>query len=116
MEIKRRLHKDKWLFKVLNSKEMRKVADGDEDCKGLCDIENKKIFIRDDSITYATVFHEIFHAYWSYLHLDDTNDIHVTDVEEIGANFFAAEGEEMIKKGKRITKELQKLAKEESED
>lgn len=108
MEIKRRLHKDKWIIRVVTAKQMKKEADGDEDTKGLCDTLDKIIFIRDDSVYYDVIAHEIFHAYFSYLYLDDTNNIGLADFEEIGANFFAAEAEEMVRRAKKITKELQK--------
>jgi len=106
MEIRRRLHKDKWTIKVVSIKEMKKVNDGDPDAEGLCDIENKIIYIREDTISYNTIAHEVFHAYWSYLHLDHTNNIEVVDVEEIAASFFASEGEEMVNKSKSIFKKL----------
>lgn len=106
MEIRRRLHKDKWTIKTVTVKQMKKVNDGNEDAEGLCDIAAKTIYIREDHITYDTVAHEIFHAYWSYLYLDNTNNIEVLDVEEIGATFFAAQGEEMVRKAKSIFKKL----------
>lgn len=105
MEIRRRLHKDKWLIKVVSNKEMERLADGQE-VLGLCDAENKTIYIHKDSIDYKTISHEVFHAYWSYLHLDDTNNIEVTDVEEIAASFFSSEGEEMVRKSKSIYQKL----------
>jgi hypothetical protein len=111
MEIRRRLHKDKWTIQVLSTKEIERLADGRE-VLGLCDAENRMIYIHRDSVDYKTISHEIFHAYWSYLHLDDTNNIEVTDVEEIAASFFSSEGEEMVRKAKRITKDLQKRMEE----
>lgn len=114
IEIKRRLHKDKWTFKIVTAKKIDKEAE-DEDVKGLCCIPEKTILIREDQINYDIISHEIFHAYFSYLHLGDTSELTLSDMEEIGANFFAAEGEEMVRKAKRITKELQKLTEENNE-
>jgi hypothetical protein len=109
MQIKRKIHKDKWALIIVTPREMKKHADGDKDTAGLCVAHAKTIYIRNDSVEYAVIAHELFHAYWSYLYLSDTNDINLTDAEEIGASFFAAEGEEMVKKAKQYTRELQKL-------
>lgn len=112
MQIKRQIHKDKWTLKIVSFKEMKKVA-GDKDTAGLCVPHEKTIYIREDSVEYPIIAHELWHSYWSYLYLSDTNNIELSDAEEIGASFFAAEGEEMVKKAKQFTRELQKLMMEE---
>ncbi len=115
MEIRRRIHKDKWTIEIVSAKAMKKLAD-DEDVTGLCQETEKTISIREDSIQYEIVAHELFHAYWSYLYLGDTNNIKLDDMEEIGASFFAAQGVEMVRKAKKITRDLQKLYNEEKEE
>lgn len=115
MEIRRKIHKDKWLLKIVSSKQMKKHA-GNADTAGLCVAHEKAIYIREDSVEYAVIAHELFHAYWSYLYLSDTNNIQLSDAEEIGASLFAAEGEEIVKKSKQFTRELQKLHKADMEE
>lgn len=110
MQIKRRINEDKWAISIISDKEMKKVS-GNKTTAGLCVAYEKIIYLREDSIDYATIAHELFHAYWSYLFLSDTNNIKLDDAEEIAATFFAAKGEIMIKKAKAITRDLQKLTK-----
>jgi hypothetical protein len=112
MEIRRRINKDRWLLKIVTPKEMRKLS-GSNDTAGLCVPDDHAIYISDDSVTYRVIAHELFHAFWSYLHLKDTNNINLDDAEEIGASLFAGEGEEMVKKAKRFTKTLKKLQEKE---
>lgn len=114
MEIRRRINKDKWTLKIVTFKEMKKSS-GNPYTAGLCIPSEKVIYIREDSVEYVTVAHELYHAFWSYLHLNDTNNIVLDDAEEIGASLFAAEGEEMVRKAKRFTKALKKLQEGEEE-
>lgn len=116
MEIRRRIHKDKWTLKIVTMKEMKKLADGSATTSGLCVDAEKTIYIREDSVDYGTIAHELFHAYWSYLYLSDTSNICLDDAEEIGASFFAAEGEEMVKTAKRFYKALKKLHERNQEE
>ena len=111
MEIRRKINEDKWVIRIVSEKEMKRQT-GDKTTAGLCIAYNKTILIRDDSIEYEIIAHELYHAYWSYLYLSDTSDIHLDDAEEIGASFFAAKGEIMVKKAKQFTRELQKLHEE----
>jgi len=108
MQIKKRLHKDKWTISIVTAKEMKKIADDDVTC-GLCVADEKAIYIREDSVDYSVIAHELWHAYWSYLYLSDTSNVTLDDAEEIGASFFAAEGVEMVKKAKEITTALKKM-------
>lgn len=108
MEIKRRINEDEWILRIVTEKEMRKIS-GSKTTAGLCVAYEKMIYIREDSIEYPVISHELYHAYWSYLYLSDTNDIKLDDAEEIGASFFAAKGEIMVKKAKQFTRELMKL-------
>lgn len=115
MEIRRKINEDKWTIRIVTSKEMKKHADGDKNTSGLCVSFDKTIFIRDDSVDYNTIAHELFHAYFSYLCLSSTNDIKLADAEEIAAEMFAAKGEIMVKKAKQFTRELKKLHEEGNE-
>lgn len=116
MQIRRKINDDKWTISIVSDKEMRKHASGDKNTSGLCVAHEKCIYIRQDSVDYITIAHELFHAYFSYLCLSSTKDISLDDAEEISAEFFAAKGEAMVKKAKQITRELQKLHEEEREE
>jgi hypothetical protein len=111
VEIRRKVNDERWTIKIVTEKEMKKVS-GDKLTAGLCIAYEKTIYIREDSIEYAVIAHELFHAYWSYLYLSDTNDVKLDDAEEIAASFFAAKGEIMVKKAKQFTRELTKLHEE----
>jgi hypothetical protein len=108
MQIKRKINEQKWTIKIVTLKEMKKIAD-DTHTSGLCMASEKTIYIREDSVDYTTIAHELFHAYFSYLCLSSTNDISLDDAEEIAAEFFAAKGEAIVKKAKGVTRDLLKL-------
>lgn len=103
---------DPWIVKIVTPKQMAKEMDGREDVAGLCMPESKTILIDEDSVTYAVVAHELYHSYFSCLHLGDTNNLTLSDIEEIAASMFTEKGEIIIKKAKKLTKDLEKLLKE----
>lgn len=94
---------------------MSKEREDGEDLAGLCIPKTKRILIHVDSVDYGVIVHELFHAYVSDLHLDDTNDMSLWDIEEIFASLFAAKGEKIIKQAKRLTKDLKKLQEKDNE-
>lgn len=106
-EIKRKVNGTSWTFKVVDSREMKRQKVGD--FAGLCVPEDRMVFIHVDNIDYETVCHELFHAYVSDLHLDDTNHVQLSDIEEIFAGLFTAKGEKIIRQAKRLVKELKQL-------
>lgn len=114
MQIRRRINEDMWTITIVSEREMKKLS-GDKATAGLCIPYERNIYVREDSVEYSVVSHELFHAYFSYLCLSDTNDIKLDDFEEIGASFFAAKGELMVKKAKQFTRELQHLMEGEEE-
>ncbi len=114
MQVRTKINGEKWLIKILTLKEMAKVAD-DKHTSGLCAAYDKVIYIREDSVDYNTVAHELVHGYFSYLCLSSTNDISLGDAEEIFAEFHAAKGEIMVKHAKQLTKKLIKLQLEQEE-
>lgn len=109
MEIYRKLNGIKWTIKVVGPKEMKKYYDEDVEAGGLCVPEDKVILIDEDCLTYNTVVHELYHAYWSDLCLVDTNHIPINEIEEIAACLFENKAEIIIRKAKRIYKDLKKL-------
>ena len=106
--IKFKVQGKNWTIKIVNVDEMKDVrADGD--FAGLCIWDDRLILIDEESVDFQTVAHEIYHAYFGYLHLGDTNNLTIDDYEEITASWFAENGEEVLLQAKKLTKELQKF-------
>lgn len=97
-----------WTIESATTRQMKKERHDGEHLGGLCIPDQKRILIAEDCIDYKTVAHELYHAYWSTLYLDDTNEIKLLDIEEIAAAMFADKGEEIVRKAKRVLKRLQK--------
>jgi hypothetical protein len=78
------------------------------------DLETKEIFFRRSEIKYKKVKHELYHAYFSYLYLNDTNTLSVSDLEEIMARFFSDRAEKIIETSKLIYEKLLELKNDEN--
>ncbi len=109
IEIKRKINGVSWTFKVVTAKQMQKQREKDQPIAGgLCVPSERTIYLDDECVDYTTVTHELVHAYVSDLHLSDTNNLQLDDIEEIFASLFTAKGEKIIRQGKNIVKDLQK--------
>jgi hypothetical protein len=106
--MKTKINGSTWIIEVATSKQMKKERSDGEHLGGLCIPSEKRILIADDCVEYKVVAHELYHAYWSTLYLDDTNEIKLLDIEEIAAAMFADKGEEIVRKAKSVLKRLQK--------
>ncbi len=106
--MKIKVNGETWTLEVISSKQMKKHREDGECLAGLCIPADRVIYIAEDSMTLATVAHELYHSYFSYLYLSDTNDIHLDDLEEITATLFTERGEEMLKQAKTIYRQLSK--------
>jgi hypothetical protein len=106
MQLKFKVNGQNWKIKTVDADAMQE--EGAYDAAGLCMIEERTILIDHNHIDFPTVCHELYHAYFSYLHLDDTTELKIGDFEEITASHFAANAEEILKKAKELTKSLQK--------
>ncbi len=110
MEIKRRINGTSWKIKIVTPKQMKKIqGKGAIPAGGLCVPSEKTIYLDKECVNYTTVCHELVHAYWSDLHLDDTNNIQLSDLEEIVASLISEKGDKIVKQAKRITNDLLKL-------
>lgn len=103
-ELKISINEFIWTVKVVNSKTLGKSVEGE--CLGACLSDKKQILILEDSINYEVVAHEIFHAYFSYLHIKGVDDLNVDQIEEICAELFVVHGALINKKAKQIIKQL----------
>ena len=106
--MKTRINGVSWTIEAVNTKQMKKERTDGEHLGGLCIPDQKRILIAEDCVDYKTVAHELYHAYWAGLYLDDTNEIKLMDIEEIAAAMFADKGEEIVKQAKRVLKRLEK--------
>jgi hypothetical protein len=109
MQLRRKINGDRWKIKIVNSEEMSSHREDGEHLAALCIPSEKIILIEENNIDLQTITHELVHAHFSYLYLDDTNNIKLDDFEEIMCTFFASKGDEIIAKGKKLTKDLLKL-------
>lgn len=107
MQIKFKVNGHNWKIRAIDADEMKEIrADGD--FAGLCVPQDRIIYVDESHIDFETICHELYHAYFWYLHLDDVNNLSIGDFEEITASHFAANAEEIIKKARQLTKDLQK--------
>ena len=112
MQIRIRINGDMWKFKIVTAKVMAKQKESDDQFAGLCVPSEKTIYIDEDCIDSETILHELFHAYFSYLYLDDTTTLTLSDMEEILAVFFCSKAGEILKKAANVTKKLKALQEE----
>lgn len=107
-QVKTKINGNLWTVELVSSKQMKKERADGEHLAGLCIPDDRRILVAEDCLNYKTVSHELYHAYFSDLHLSDTNSISLDDLEEIAAAMFADKGEEMVKKSKSVFKRLEK--------
>lgn len=111
MKLKRKINGNLWTFHIVTAKEMRKQRN-DGEFAGLCVPAERAIYIDEDSVDYETVLHELYHAHFSYLYLDDTTSLQLNDLEEITAVFFCNKAATILKQAKKILDDLKELQKE----
>lgn len=109
MQVKLKINGDRWIVKVVSQDELlEEMPDNGDMIAGLCIPSEKTIYIEENNVDYTTVLHELYHAYFSALCLDDTSNLTLLDLEEITANFFCNKASEIIRKAKELTKRLKK--------
>lgn len=106
MRVKAKIKGDTWSFYLVSEEKMKSLREDGADLGGLCLPETKQIYFEKSEFKLEFVKHELIHAYASYLHLGDTNNISLDDLEEIFASMFAADGEKIIRQARRIWKGL----------
>lgn len=109
MKLARKINGDRWIFKIVDEDEMKTHREDGEHLAALCVPSERTVYVDHESISLMTVTHELIHAYFSYLYLDDTNGIQLENFEEIMCTFFSSKGEEILTKAKKITKDLIRL-------
>jgi len=95
---------DTWKCSVYDDEEfLHKFGDG---MAAFCQVDSKQIIFNEDDLTLQTVIHEVAHAYISYLHLIDSAELKVDQIEEIYCEMFAHDGPDILKISKRLFKSL----------
>ena len=80
------IQEDSWTLKLWRKKSYdRKFG---EDSDGITFASDKEINFREDAFTLDLVSHELFHAYFKYLHLDSVTSPTVDGLEEIMASWI----------------------------
>lgn len=115
-EVRANILGDRWTIRVVSEKQMKKIRGADREAAGgLCVPVDRMIYLDKDCVDYTTVAHELFHSYAHSLHLDDTNELKISDAEEIFAAMFSARGDKMVRQAKRIVKDLIKQMSKDEE-
>lgn len=115
MQKKVKINGTPWTMKLVTADEIAEINDGGP-CTGLCICMEKTIYFDKDDFTANTVKHELFHAYVCDLHLDDTNDISLKDLEEIFAGMFSDKAETIVRQARRLYKQLKALMENNDEN
>ncbi len=111
MQLKCKINGTAWTIEVISAKEMRKQKTGD--IAGLCIASDKIIYLdKDGGVDYQIILHELFHAFASDLHLGDTNNMELDDIEEVFAGMFSEKADKIVRLGKRVFKQLKKMESE----
>lgn len=113
-EIRIKLNEHYWIFKVVTLKQMKKKA-GDETTAGLTLPDARQVLISEDSVNLRIVLHELTHVFYSDLNLNNAQDITAHDVEEIMCDLVAHKGEVILRKGRKILRELKKQLEDDNE-
>lgn len=111
MQLKTKINGETWTCRLVSAKEMKAIYGKDkEPAAAFAWAAEKTIYVDWDEIEFSSIAHELVHAYWADLHLDDTNSIPLADIEEIVAGFIAAKGERLLRQARKLTKKLKALA------
>lgn len=102
------IHGERWRFRLLTKKQYAKYhGENDPDNEYACvDVSARTIDFLSRGVTEATIRHELWHVYSSYLLLGSTNNISLSDVEEINAEMFEKYAPEMLEKTSIIYSKL----------
>lgn len=100
------INEDKWQIYLIDDDD-NVIAD--EDAGAETDFEKQEMYFRKSDLTLEIVMHELFHVYFGYLYLRHTQDIELSDIEEIMAALFAAKAQRIIQRSEEIYKKLIEL-------
>ena len=82
------IQEDTWTLRLWRGRAYERLHG--EDSGAITDVIDKTIDFNNDETTLETVGHELFHAYFKYLHLDSVVEPKISDVEEIVASWIGS--------------------------
>lgn len=103
---KYQFNEDEWVIYLLDEDD---TVLTDEDIEAEVKFAEKEIYFRPDGINLKTILHELWHVYFGYCYLGATNDITLSDMEEITSELFADKAQRIIKRAEDIQQRLEKL-------
>ncbi len=109
MKTKTSINGDRWTYRIVTTDEMAEQRDDGDELAGLAVPGERTVYIEENNVNLEIILHETYHAYFSYLYLDDTTELKLNDLEEITCVFFCNKSIEILKKGKEMYKKLKKL-------
>ena len=96
------INEDKWTVEVLSP--TRYSDEIGDDSFGIMDDDSKTITFNASNLNRSIVKHEVHHAYWSYLCLDDCDSFTTDQIAEITAMFAEKHSDKVRKKALEIYK------------
>ena len=81
----------------------------DDGAAAASDSVAKEIYVRRESVTQAVIRHELWHAFFHYCYLADTN-IRIHDAEEVSAALFADRGPKIATLAEEVYAKLRAMS------
>ncbi len=106
MKFKVTINEDPWTIELL-APDIYELRHG-TDSKAITDDNDRFIHFNVGYLTLNVIKHEVHHAYWSYLCLDDVETFTPEQMSEITAVFTEKYGEKELNKAKEIYKRFTK--------
>ena len=103
---KYQINEDEWTIYLIDDHDN---VVSDEDNAATTSFSDKEMFFRKGDINIQHIRHELWHVYFGYCYLGDTNNITIDDLEEISASLFGDKAEKIIERARYIEKQLIKL-------
>lgn len=100
------INSDKWIIYLID-KDDNVITD--ENISAEVRFDEREIYFRRNNITQKIILHELWHAFMSYCYLNDTNDIMLSDFEEITASLFSDRCEKILELTKDLLVKLKDL-------
>lgn len=99
-------NEDVWTIYLVDDDD---IVISEEGSSATTDFSAKELFFRRGHLGLDVVEHELWHVYMGYCYLGDTDEISLSDMEEITAALFSDKGERIIERSKDIYKKLIEL-------
>ena len=78
----------------------------DADFEAEANFPDREIYIRYRAVNLKVILHELWHAFFGYTYLTDTQSMATSDVEEVSAALFSDRAETIVTLAKSILQQL----------